>query len=99
MDWHSRSGKEIINSIDLQCQSPNILMCLFAMDSLNDAMSSKILSEAMVDDIKRAAFKNMLNGNMRPGDGEAIDNIPQTKILKFTKCCGLCWHQDIQANS
>jgi len=27
MDWHNRSMQEIVNSTDLKCQSPNIIMC------------------------------------------------------------------------
>jgi len=38
VDWHSKSARDIMNSIDLKCQSPNIIMCLLAMDSLNDVM-------------------------------------------------------------
>jgi len=36
VDWRSKSAQDIMNSIDLKRQSPNIIMCLLAMDSLND---------------------------------------------------------------
>jgi len=38
LDWRSKSAWDIMNSIDLKRQSPNIIMCLLAMDSLNDVM-------------------------------------------------------------
>jgi len=38
LDWHSKSAGEIMNSIDLKHQSPNVIMCLLAMDHLNDVM-------------------------------------------------------------
>jgi len=38
VDWHSKSAGEIMNSIDLKHQSPNVIMCLLAMDGLNDVM-------------------------------------------------------------
>jgi len=41
VDWRSRSGWEIVNSINLKCQSPNIIMCLLAMDGLSDVMPPK----------------------------------------------------------
>jgi len=39
LDWHSQSAGDIMNSIDLKRPSPNIIMCLLAMDSLNEVMS------------------------------------------------------------
>jgi len=36
--WRTKSVREIMNSINLKCQSPNIIMCLLAMDSLNEVM-------------------------------------------------------------
>jgi len=38
VDWCSKSVGEIMNSIDLKRQSLNIIMCLLAMDDLNDVM-------------------------------------------------------------
>jgi len=38
VDWHSQSAGDIMNSIDLKHQSPNIIMCLLAMDGLNEVM-------------------------------------------------------------
>jgi len=38
VDWRSKSAGEIMNSIDLKRQSPNVIMCLLAMDGLNDVM-------------------------------------------------------------
>jgi len=34
VDWLSKSAGEIMNSINLKHQSPNIIMCLLAMDGL-----------------------------------------------------------------
>jgi len=38
VDWCSKSAGEIKNGIDLKLQSPNIIMCLLAMDGLNEVM-------------------------------------------------------------
>jgi len=38
VDWHTKSVGDIMNSIDLKRQSPNIIMCLLAMDGLNEVM-------------------------------------------------------------
>jgi len=38
VDWHSKLAGEIKNGIDLKCKSPNIIMCLLAMDSLNEVI-------------------------------------------------------------
>jgi len=38
VDWCSKSVGEIMNSINLKCQSPNVIMCLLAMDGLNEVM-------------------------------------------------------------
>jgi len=38
VDWCTKSAGEIMNSINLKCQSPNIIMCLLAMDGLNEVM-------------------------------------------------------------
>jgi len=38
IDWRSKSAGAILNSIDLKQQSPNVIMCLLAMDSLNNVM-------------------------------------------------------------
>jgi len=32
LEWQSRSGEEIKDSIDLQCHRDNILMCLLAIN-------------------------------------------------------------------
>jgi hypothetical protein len=44
MDWCNRSMQEIMNSIGLKFQSPNIIMCLLAMDRVNDVMPPKLYS-------------------------------------------------------
>jgi len=36
--WRTKSAREIMNSIDLKCQSLNIIMCLLAMEGLNEVM-------------------------------------------------------------
>jgi len=36
--WRTKSAREIMNSVNLKCQSPNIIMCLLAMDDLNEVM-------------------------------------------------------------
>jgi len=46
VDWHSKSAGDIMNSIDLKRQSPNIIMCLLAMDGLNDVMPQTSLQKA-----------------------------------------------------
>jgi len=38
VDWRSKSAGEIEDRIDLKRQSPNIIMCLLAMDGLNEVM-------------------------------------------------------------
>jgi len=38
VDWHSKSVGEIEDRIDLKRQSLNIIMCLLAMDGLNEVM-------------------------------------------------------------
>jgi len=38
VDWHTKSAGEIMNSIGLMRQSPNVIMCLLAMEGLNDVM-------------------------------------------------------------
>jgi len=38
VDWCTKSAGKIINSINLKHQSPNIIMCLLAMDGLNEVM-------------------------------------------------------------
>jgi len=38
VDWCSKSEGEIMNSINLKRQSPNVIMCLLAMDGLNDVL-------------------------------------------------------------
>jgi len=38
VDWRSQSAGDIMNSIDLKRQSPNIIMCLLAMYGLNEVM-------------------------------------------------------------
>jgi len=38
VNWRSKSAGEIEDSVDLKCRSPNIIMCLLAMDGLNEAM-------------------------------------------------------------
>jgi len=74
---------EIMNSTDLKCQRPNML----AMDGLNNVMLPKLLTGASEAEIRGAniALKNALNGEVQPGNGEAINNMPQAKVLKFTE--------------
>jgi len=62
-------------------------MCLLAMDGLNDVMPNKLLNGASEAEIKGAniALKNTLNGEVQPGGNDTINNMPQTKELKFTK--------------
>jgi len=36
--WHTKSAREIMNSINLKCQSPNIIMYFLEMDGLNEVM-------------------------------------------------------------
>jgi len=38
VDWRNKSAGEIEDSMDLKRRSPNIIMCLLAMDSLNEVM-------------------------------------------------------------
>jgi len=38
VDWRSKSAGDIMNSIDLKHWSPNIIMCLLAIDGLNEVM-------------------------------------------------------------
>jgi len=38
VDWRTQSVGDIMNSIDLKHQSPNIIMCLLAMDGINEVM-------------------------------------------------------------
>jgi len=38
VNWRSKSVGEIEDGIDLKCRSPNIIMCLLAMDGLNEVM-------------------------------------------------------------
>jgi len=38
VDWCSKSVGEIEDSVDLKRRSPNIIMCLLAMDGLNEVM-------------------------------------------------------------
>jgi len=38
VDWCSQSAGDIMNSIDLKRQSPNIIMCLLVMEGLNEVM-------------------------------------------------------------
>jgi len=38
VDWRSQSAGKIMNSINLKCQSPNIIICLLVMDGLNEVM-------------------------------------------------------------
>jgi len=38
VDWRSKLAGEIEDGVDLKCQSPNIIMCLLAIDSLNEVM-------------------------------------------------------------
>jgi len=38
VDWRSKSAGEIEDSVDLKRRSPNIIMCLLAMDGLNEVM-------------------------------------------------------------
>jgi len=38
VDWCNKSAGEIEDSVDLKRQSPNIIMCLLAMDGLNEVM-------------------------------------------------------------
>jgi len=38
VDWRSKSEGEIEDSVDLKRRSPNIIMCLLAMDGLNEVM-------------------------------------------------------------
>jgi len=58
-------------------------MCLLAMDSLNEAMPKKLLNDASEAEIKEAniALKNVLNSEVQPSNNEAINNLPQTKVL------------------
>jgi len=57
------------------------------MDGLNNVMPPKLLNDASEAEIKGAniALKNALNGEVQPGNGNAINNMPQTKVLKFTE--------------
>jgi len=86
MEWHGRSEQEISNSI-IKCEKPNIIMCSLVMDSLNEVMPKKLLNDASEAKIKEAnnALKNALNSEVQPSNNEAINNLPQTKVLKFTK--------------
>jgi hypothetical protein len=78
MDWHSKSVWAIMNTLDLKHQSPNLIMCLLAMDSLNGIMPPKLLNDASEAEIKGAntALKNALNGEVQPGNDNAINNMP-----------------------
>jgi len=38
IDWRSKSAGKIEDSVDLKRRSPNIIMCLLAMDGLNEVM-------------------------------------------------------------
>jgi len=38
VDWRSKSAGEIEDGVDLKRWSPNIIMCLLAMDGLNEVM-------------------------------------------------------------
>jgi len=60
-------------------------MCMLAMDGLNDVMPPKIITDVAEAEIKRAnsAVKNILNSDRQAGYIEAINNMPQPKILKF----------------
>jgi len=98
MDWHNKSVWEVMNSIGLKCQSPNIIMCLLAMDRLNDVMLPKLATDASEAEIRgtNVALKNIVNGEVQPGIGDSINNMPQPKVLKFTKSIDylLARHQD-----
>jgi len=85
--WRTRSAQEDINSIDLKCQSPNLIMCLLAMDGLNNVMPPKIIPRASKEEIDRAhnAVMNTVDHNQQPGNAEAINNILQSKRLNFTE--------------
>jgi len=85
MDW--RNAWEIMNSTDLKCQSLNIIVCLLAMDGLNDVMPPKLVTDASEAEIRgtNITLKNALNGKVQPGNDDAINNMPQPKVLKFTK--------------
>jgi len=71
MDWHNKSMWEVMNSIGLKCQSPNIIMCLLAMDGLNDVMPPKLLTDASEAEIRgtNLALKNVVNGEQQRGCG------------------------------
>jgi len=60
---------------------------VLAMDGLNEVMPKKLLNDASEAEIKEAniALKNALNGEVQPGNNEAINNLPQTKVLNFTE--------------
>jgi len=79
-NWCNRSSWEIMNSTDLKCQSPNIIMCLLVMDGLNDVVPPKLLTGASEAEIRGAniALKNVVNSEVQPGNGEA-------NVLKFTE--------------
>jgi len=76
-----------MDSISLKYQSPNIIMCLLAIDNPNEVMPKKLLNDASEAEIKKAklALKNVIKGEVQPGDDEAINNLPQTKVLNFTE--------------
>jgi len=63
IDWRNRPTLEVMNSIDLKCQSPNIIMCLLAMDGLNDVMPPNLLTDASEAEIRgiNVALKNVVN--------------------------------------
>jgi len=44
VDWSTKSAGEIMNSIDLKHQSLNIIICLLAMDGLNEVMPQTLSS-------------------------------------------------------
>jgi len=62
-------------------------MCLLAMDRLNDVMLPKMLTDASEAEIRGTNFalKNVVNSEVQPGNGDTINNMPQPKVLKFTK--------------
>jgi len=83
VDWRNWLPK-IMDSIALKCQSPNIIMCLLAIDGLNGVMPKKLLNDASEAEIKKAntALKNAIKGEVQLGDDEAINRPKYSTSLK-----------------
>jgi len=46
LEWHSRSVDNTSGSIEQRCCSKGIIMCMLAIEGLNDVMPPKILGDA-----------------------------------------------------